>query len=412
MGLAEVMQGFLGGVGQVAQFAAQNAPLGLAVASKNPQAVNNTIQMMEMKRQLVDEQRDKQGLDEFGKFLMANPNATGEEIGAIMQKAGVNPLKGIMLAKTIAEWRKKEQPIPYMDETKMLLDQQNYPSVDFSQRKAAENAKAEKEKYDLEIKKNDVEQLPLANQIKAADLAGKNASTALTQGRVGMLPLERQKTQAEIAKARRVDPFTDKVDLGDKVRLYKPDGSYEELPKAATPNTVIMGDRRSVSDEKNLRKEFQALPEVKTHVEIQAQLQRLEKAMGENAKGGSKVAVDQALITILNKMLDPESVVRESEYARTSQDISLLNKLQGKLGKLSTGGAGLTDEERDAIATMARNFADVSKTMYDEQTGYYSDLATRYGYAPENIIRLGGAKPKKADLSTMSDDDIKSQLGL
>jgi len=214
-------------------------------------------------------------------------------------------------------------------------------------------------------------------------------------------------------KSEKKDIFTEKIDIGDRVRAWSPDGTFQDFPKKASPSTIIQQDTRKASDEMAIRKEFQSLPEVKTHVEISSQIQRLNKAMEENAKGGNKVAVDQALITVLNKMLDPSSVVRESEYARTPQDLAFLNRMKGKIDKLQTGGAGLTDEDRVAIANMARNFADVSQGMYDEQAKYYSGLSERYGYSPENIVRLGGGKrvgDEKNAANTSIQDAARAEL--
>lgn len=187
--------------------------------------------------------------------------------------------------------------------------------------------------------------------------------------------------------------FMDKIDLGDKVRAFKSETEFTDFPKTVSPNTIVTTDRRRATDEMGIRKEFQALPEVKVYPEIMSQVKRLDKAM-EYAKSGkgSMVAVDQALITILNKMLDPSSVVRESEYARTPQDLAFLNRMQGKIEKLKTGGAGLTNEDRDAIYKMSQAFAEVAKGLYGQQVDYYTDLANRYGYEPKNIVRLGGAK--------------------
>jgi hypothetical protein len=53
-------------------------------------------------------------------------------------------------------------------------------------------------------------------------------------------------------------------------------------------------------------------------------------------------AVSQAIITSYGKILDPGSVVRESEYARTPEGLSLVNKAQGWIEKMQKGGAGLT----------------------------------------------------------------------
>lgn len=216
--------------------------------------------------------------------------------------------------------------------------------------------------------------------------------------------------------------YVDKVDLGDKVRMFKADGSYDDIDKGKSPAQEGMVDKRRVTDERALRKDFTSLPEVKNHELISSQVQRLEKAMEENKSGGSKIAVDQALITILNKMLDPQSVVRESEYARTPQDMALWNRIKGKFEKWSTGGAGLTDDDRNAIYSMVRKFYSVSESMYNQQVDYFTDLAKDYGYAPENIVRLGGTRggskyeKRKSTESPkypqdFSDDELRKKLG-
>ncbi len=75
------------------------------------------------------------------------------------------------------------------------------------------------------------------------------------------------------------------------------------------------------------------------------------------------VAVDQSLITIFNKMLDDESVVRESEYARTPQDLGLLRSIQAKGIKAVLGGAGLNMGAREDIFRMIENY----KEVYDQK---------------------------------------------
>lgn len=148
------------------------------------------------------------------------------------------------------------------------------------------------------------------------------------------------------------------------------------------------GDFRN---ESAMRQEFTKLPEVKTFQIIDSQMSRVQKAMQEARMPGARLlAVDQTLITVLNKMLDPTSVVRESEYARTPGDQAFLDSIRGKIDKISTGGAGLTPPERDALTRMIQNFYDVAKGQYDEQSSYYTELASRYGFDPQNIVRLGG----------------------
>jgi hypothetical protein len=135
------------------------------------------------------------------------------------------------------------------------------------------------------------------------------------------------------------------------------------------------------------RKEFEGNPVVKEYFTIRGQLGKMEKALEESRSAESKVAVDQALITIYNKMTDPNSVVRESEYARTSTDQAVLNAIKGKAQKILEGGAGLTNVERDALVRMARLFGDVQQAMYDDHSEYYRAIAAGTGLNPDHGVK-------------------------
>jgi len=180
------------------------------------------------------------------------------------------------------------------------------------------------------------------------------------------------------------------IDLGDQVEYIYTDGTAERKPKGVSPTAKARVQRGTYRDERAMKKDFDALPEVKNQVTIEKQMGRVEEAMSEAKAGGSLIAVDQALVTILNKTLDEQSVVRESEYARTSQDLSLLSRIRGKVEKIQKGGAGLSPPERKALYRMIKKFADVSAKMYNKQVGSYTDIANRYGFDPRNIVRLQG----------------------
>ena len=60
------------------------------------------------------------------------------------------------------------------------------------------------------------------------------------------------------------------------------------------------------------------------------------------AENGDLLAGSQAILISFNKMLDPSSVVRESEYSRSASGQSALETMKGFVDKLSQGGAGVT----------------------------------------------------------------------
>ena len=66
------------------------------------------------------------------------------------------------------------------------------------------------------------------------------------------------------------------------------------------------------------------------------------------AQGGDMLAGSQAILISFNKLLDPTSVVRESEYARSATGQSALETMRGFVDKLSQGGAGVTLKELES----------------------------------------------------------------
>lgn len=100
-------------------------------------------------------------------------------------------------------------------------------------------------------------------------------------------------------------------------------------------------------------------------------------------------AMSQAIITSYGKILDPGSVVRESEYARTPEGLGLVDKAEGWLLKMQQGGAGLTkanlQEFVNAINILGKNAqSEINKQI---------DIARAYGekYGLDTSL-LGGSK--------------------
>jgi len=177
--------------------------------------------------------------------------------------------------------------------------------------------------------------------------------------------------------------------------LGAPKNIAQTTSVAPAPRITINNEqRRDFKDERDLRKEFLSLPEVKEYPTVEAQTQRAVKALAEQGKG-SNVAVDQSIITIFNKMLDPASVVRESEYARTPQDLSVLSRIKGKWDKIQKGGAGLDATERAALQRMVDNFSVIASQQYNNRVGEYKGLARDYGYNPERVVPRKNALDNK-----------------
>jgi hypothetical protein len=96
-------------------------------------------------------------------------------------------------------------------------------------------------------------------------------------------------------------------------------------------------------------------------------------------------AGDMSLLYSYVKLLDPGSVVRESEFAAAAQSGSLGQRVQNAVGRIMTG-------ER-LEPTLKKQFLDEADSLYKAQLGganrlkaQYTDIAKRNGVNPQNVI--------------------------
>jgi len=136
----------------------------------------------------------------------------------------------------------------------------------------------------------------------------------------------------------------------------------------------------------DLRKEFNALPEVKDYKETSRKHATMKKAFDTAKTTNNFVAIDQALITLFNKMTDPQSVVRESEYLRTATDLAIYHRLKGKVSKIAKGGAGLSADDRRALMEMGDKFMDAYSDTYLRSARQYRGFAMEALIDPENVV--------------------------
>ena len=136
----------------------------------------------------------------------------------------------------------------------------------------------------------------------------------------------------------------------------------------------------------DLRKEFNALPEVKDYKETSRKHATMKKAFDTAKTTENFVAIDQALITLFNKMTDPQSVVRESEYLRTATDLAIFHRIKGKVSKIAKGGAGLSMDDRRALMEMGDKFMDAYSDTYLRSARQYRGFAMEALIDPENVV--------------------------
>ena len=130
--------------------------------------------------------------------------------------------------------------------------------------------------------------------------------------------------------------------------------------------------------EEKLRKEF--IKSAGDFTKVRDSFSRIEASSKDPSAAG-----DLALIFNYMKMLDPESVVRESEFATAENSASVPNRVRKTWNKILTG-------ERLAVETRA-DFTDRASRLFNRQTlqhdkrkDVYTGLSTRAGVNPLNVV--------------------------
>lgn len=126
-----------------------------------------------------------------------------------------------------------------------------------------------------------------------------------------------------------------------------------------------------------------------------------KQALAATENGKSLNAPSQAVLVTFQKMLDPTSVVRESEYARSAEGLSLINRIIGKYEKLARGGAGVTVQDLKEFAEMSKKLQEIYRADLKDFALRAKTQAENYGLDIENILTpsvaqlIGGGSTKE-----------------
>jgi hypothetical protein len=152
----------------------------------------------------------------------------------------------------------------------------------------------------------------------------------------------------------------------------------------ATTMIDMTGGQKGFENETKLRTEFQGSPDYKAFGEMKA-------AYGQVMQGLNKANAigDLAAATKIMKLLDPGSVVRESELALAMQAGGLLDRVSNYATNVIQG-TKLSPAQRKEFADLANSLFSVSVDAFNEKRNQYSDLASQYGF---DVNRVVGAEP-------------------
>ena len=191
-----------------------------------------------------------------------------------------------------------------------------------------------------------------AEKTVLADLKKKAADLGLTQAQTGSALAQTKKLGVEIQKA--------------------------ALDLEALKATGGIDPEKKFAQEEKIRKEYQG--RTKVFGELQGTFNTLQ-ASSESANGPG----DIALITGFMKMLDPNSVVRETEFATARDTAGLFTQLQNRLEKAQNGQL-LSPAQRKEYVSLAQKYLDSAQKKADEDKKALGVVVKNYRLNPENVF--------------------------
>lgn len=173
-----------------------------------------------------------------------------------------------------------------------------------------------------------------------------------------------------------------------KKRADYQEGQMRNRP--ARPARTELTPGQAFSATRQLRNDF--VRETQAAREVQNQFRLMQSAI-DAARKGDMAAGSQGVLVTFQKILDPTSVVRESEYARSASGQALLSRIEGAAQKLAQGGAGIPVRELESFVALAGQFAQNQAAAASETKAQIDAIAEEYSINPANITREYGGGP-------------------
>ena len=227
----------------------------------------------------------------------------------------------------------------------------------------------------------------LAGQAVGRDFGVSDTAGFLQGAKGGMTQITKNREAADVLKA-------------TNQKLLK---ENTLSPKEKTDLTLTLGDK-AITDNKN----YAVIRDNMTNIEA------VTKRMLDNPEG-SRIAIDQATIISFNKILDPTSVVRESEYERTPGDAAWFNRAKAAVNRIKKGGKlDKSDilEIRDVARAMEKIRRRTANTKIERRRKFATDrglkadeVAMPYGeiLSDNNGKKAKGALPDKTISKSVKD---------
>lgn len=168
-------------------------------------------------------------------------------------------------------------------------------------------------------------------------------------------------------------------------------GTFEQFQlaqrKAGASSVNVNTGQKGFDNTLKLRGDFRSEPIYKAHQEVQSAHSQITQAIKQQSPAG-----DLAAATKIMKILDPGSVVRESELGMAMAASGMLDRLTN-YAQMRISGEKLTPSQRADFKALADSLLGESAKQYNAKRSEYAGIVKRNDLNEEDVLGTPSANP-------------------
>ena len=153
----------------------------------------------------------------------------------------------------------------------------------------------------------------------------------------------------------------------------------------------IIGGQQGLENEMKIRSAFAGEPVYKARQEMQSAYGQITDSLRQSSPAG-----DLAAATKFMKLLDPGSVVRESELYLAMQASGALDRMVN-YANLRLSGQKLTPDQRKDFQSLADKLYSTATNTYNQKRNEYAGLAEAYGLDINRAVGAAAVLPERTE---------------
>ena len=179
--------------------------------------------------------------------------------------------------------------------------------------------------------------------------------------------------------------------------------TLSQFKNMSTPKTVIdmTGGQKGFDNEMSLKKSFAAEPTYKAFNEMQSAYGQITDSLSSASPAG-----DLAAATKFMKLLDPGSVVRESELGMAMAASGMLDRATN-YAQMRIQGTKLTEAQRADFKKLSDALFGTATSAYNSKRNEYEKNGSAYGLDANRALGEPAKPPRALSMPTQSDIDAE-----